>query len=357
MVMYGRFDRNTRHLKHWSTVPFTVLATEDELDATFPPGTVRPSGSVRATVDWSALAPDPEPEPLPPPHFPNRVLGYMVDPPVWFCGAPAVDSFDARLEEIFHYQVNSAVAISAQRGSVLVFDFTEWPGVTLVPTTEVVPHIERLHGQWLDVMNCHAACLAHALSETAAENLPKREIRPDDLIFVHAGGARGGPGLVAVWGMKSLPPPVSVISASVLHRATGLTAEVLEDPAVALPAVALLNRAATYCEAQNFALSLVAAWTVSEHLLNAFRRRHGIPAGTAAAIAAALTTQGHLTDSLNDRLTSSRQARNRWLHEGNVVEWDAANAAIDTACLIDSCINNATTRSKKGKIGLPNACA
>lgn len=331
-MMYGRFDRNSRHLKHWSTVPFTVPVTDEERDEQFSDDTVRPGRSVRATPDWAGLEVDPEPEPPPPPHLPNQVLGYTVEPPVWFCASPTVDSWDTRSEEVFRQHVGAQLSLSALRGSVLVFDFTAWPGVSAVPSgLEAIPQIERLHGEWLEVINCHAACLAHASAEVAAENLRKREIKPADLLFIHSGMPLAGPGLVSLWGMRSLPPPHITVSSAVLGRAAQLTAEVLRDREVALPTVALLNRAATYCEAQTFALALVTAWTISERLLNVLRQRHGVSHGTAATITAKLASAGHLPATLSTRLTNDRKARNTWLHSGGSVEWPTANAAIETA--------------------------
>lgn len=331
--MFGRFNKGTRHLKHWSTVAFTVPPSEDERDVEFPDGTTLPGSarSVRATADWQSLEIDPEPQHPPPPSPPNTILGYVIRPPTWLGGPPEFDSPPARDEEVFRYRFSAGVTLSARRYSLLLFDFTGWPGVPLIPPDDsFFSIIEAFQGEWLDVMNAHAACLVHAISEIPSTDVRKREIKPGDFIFA-PGDSRSGPGLVTLWGMAALPPPSQTIDERSLSHAAVLLDQVLRQVDLTLPIVALLNRAACYCEERNFPLALVAGWTIAERLVNVLGQRVGIAKRQVGELISALAAQGHLPNAIVTDLTSSRKARNEWLHAGGSVDWKTAAEAVETA--------------------------
>lgn len=331
--MIGRFDRETRHLKHWSTVPFTVAAQADERDATFPAGTTLPgpTAAVRATADWAALEIDPEPPSPPPAAVPNTIIGYTIAPPTWIIGPAAADRAEARAEVVFRRHVGR-VTITARRDGLLSFDFTEWQAIVPVHHDDATfDAIESLQGSWLDAINAHALCLVSAISEVQELSISKREVMPRDFVFGH-GEAFSGPGLTALWGMRSLPPPTQVIEEPALLRSVELLEAVFQQRDLALSMVALLNRAACYCEERNFPLALVAGWTVSERLLHILGARLNLAKlREAAKIISEVGNRQALPAALLQRLTPVRKRRNDWLHAGVIVDWASAEEAVQTA--------------------------
>jgi hypothetical protein len=377
--MFGRFERSSRRLKHWSTVPFTVPLADDEVDHEFAAGTGLPSYSrengkmatavpemVRASEDWTGLQVDPElvlqwlnkkPDwdtPLP------DTIGYFIVPAVSFIEPFSPETGEG---EVLRLRLTSGITISVQRRGLMFFSFREWIAPPL--KNEEASGFDRRAKrqlQRLEVLNAHLACLHSALSAVQQIAIEKLEVSPRDVIvrsdddFDRAAGMAGSGTLLLEW-HRRLPIPGLTISKAALLSSFQILDDILTKHPEALELVALLSRAATDYENHNYAQAVVTAWTIAERLvrkkwsqyldgqqrnevvggtsrpfLNGKRREKLLGADfTASIVSEFLSLDGHLPFELFLQLNQARSSRNAWLHEGHSPGRSGAEAAVVSA--------------------------
>ncbi len=377
-MMHGRFERSTRRLKHWGTVPFTAATTDDEVDHEFPDGTRLPTYTredgtldtavpqmVRASEDWTSLQVDPElvlewfrrtPDwdtPLP------DAIGYFIVPAVSLVQPFTRQDGD---KEVLRLRLKSKITVSAQCRGLLFFGFRDWNPPAVQGKASGFDRRANRQLQRLEVLNAHLACLYSALRASQNAAMDKLEVAPRDVI-VRAGddfdtpAGMGGSGILLVHWHEELPVRGLTISEAVLRSSFEMLDLILTQQPETLELVALVNRAAVYYEEHNYAQAIVTAWTIAERLVrkewatfidgqqrdetvggdtrplvNKERRDKLLGAAfTASIVSEFLSLDGHLPFDLFVQLNQARSSRNDWLHKGQAPSRSAAEAAVVTA--------------------------
>jgi hypothetical protein len=114
----------------------------------------------------------------------------------------------------------------------------------------------------------------------------------------------------------------------------------------------LLNQTQAALVTHDYALSVIAGWTVCELQARALARTEGLRLSSSASadtVCSQLEAQSLLPAGLAPRLTTLRQRRNKWLHEGVEPDETTALEAVKLATvMLRSVIPGLTTRAMRG---------
>ncbi len=270
---------------------------------------------------------------------------------VWLIQGPGDDigalmglSAGARLslqqEEVFRTSLTAGIDISAQRGGLVVFDFSGWQrGVV---ANDGFDEQVRAQSQRVRVANPHLLCLHSSyLKADPSLAVDTYRIAPRDLLGP-GGGGHGAAVSKVFTGLNPLEfmAPFVVPEAVLIDSFEALNAILLHDFDFALDLVALLHYALVAYQEHDYPLTTVLAWTVCEALLNARwksylderrqRKEDGQPTIainhdrlkfltsseiTASIMSEMLELAGELSLDLYNAIKPARSARNKWLHD------------------------------------------
>lgn len=322
---------------------------------------------------------------------PSQNMAYFHLPPIWVGAAPegAIPRQATALMGVIHTQTLSmGIKVEVCRDGIFIFDFSDWPNgcpITIPAYTaekgKPVPGAVAQAGvtatthryNCLAVMNTHLASLSTSWSRVQKTHMPLQQVVTPASHFSVAwsgshrylnGVSAQDPNLAYVAASIDFghdlrnPRRRSVMSLDTVTHSLSLLDKILTDQAGDLQLmVKQLYLAAFQYSEHDFATALTLAWTVSEKLLrtrwheyikeqgeehdatgkplrilNSDRRKslHGT-AYTASIISEVLSLAGILDHDLYTKLASSRNARNKWLHNLAPISDRMAAEAIQTA--------------------------
>jgi hypothetical protein len=189
-------------------------------------------------------------------------------------------------------------------------------------------------------MNSHLTLLHAAAMSRHNESPPVTRVHPTDL-YRYDYPDDGGDGYWYRPLEDVLPITVTVADRarfSVIPTVTYSASLDALDTVVASGALIefdLLNQTQTAAATHDYALAVVAGWTICELRVRALGTH--IPGGTArdvSKVCGALRRHGVLSKPLSRGLNDLRQCRNKWLHSGNEPSEDVALQAVHLAAEI-----------------------
>lgn len=292
------------------------------------------------------------------------------------------------LEEVYRGTLKSGIKVRVTRGGLFIFDFSKWapgksvtipahtsaPGIKTPKTVQDAKGKEQIHlARRVEVMNAHLACTATALSLveksggytgqliSPSDRLVLRDFEKPHPVFhffhdgqpMHAYMLANGATETRLKGDHHR----RYIKIETIVKSFEILDTLIESPiSNAVGVVNLLWKSSRHYYQQDFATSLVLAWTVSEQLLNLIwksylsdsaaqnagqdppflnkERKQKLTSGrdfSASVISEVLSLAGRLPFDLFKRMNKDRNARNYWLHDMKQPVDDDASHAISTA--------------------------
>lgn len=267
----------------------------------------------------------------------DRTLMYHVGTPVpvdW------TDTVAART-------LTSGIGFSVERRGFAIYNFEQWPpGVSspvsrpgcsprrLATLGESSEGAKRAVIQRLRVMNAHLTLLHGAEMHLHREAPEVQRVLERDLYrFDYPDPEDGGEGYWYRPTGEHLPDHITgydskrvgTVHLDALDLSLNwLDAVITTDSLLEFD---LLNQTQFAAGGHDYALAVTAGWTICELELQALARKYEIalPARTnISKVANALLNANHVSSALVIRLTSVREARNRWLHSGSEPDEEAA---------------------------------
>jgi len=260
-------------------------------------------------------------------------------------------------------RLDCGIAVTTQRRGLTVYDFTEWtPGVPqflrrpgrLFPTFgESSEAAKPALVQRLRVINTHLTLLHAATLVLDGQSPIVIRVNERDLLRLEYPDDGGD----AYWFLPlggGLPTAVTV-NDSRRHLILSITAcdRALEwlDAVVAADALIvfdLLNQTQAAVSTHDYALAVVAAWTICE--LRTRAAAAGLPgvsaSSTARSVCNALAHAALVPSSVVTRLHTIRERRNAWLHSGaEPVEAEALEAMELATVLLRDVVPDLTIRT------------
>lgn len=272
-------------------------------------------------------------------------------------GSPVPASWQ---EEVVSRSVHAGVSVTANRRGFVCFDFEGWrPGRvgaggarTMREWSEVARPVLI---QRLRLMNAHLTLVHAAAAHRSGENAPVRRVRESDVYTPEMTDEgerywlcpRLGPypeREVQEWEVRTRQG--FELPKSTLETALDWLDVALVNGDLLIP-LDLMNQAQVAATGHDYALAVVAGWTVCELQIRAFARSVGSSAkGTADDVAQKLEGRGHLTAQEATKLASVRRKRNKWLHKGVEPAADDASGAIAIAAeQLERALPNFTIRT------------
>lgn len=277
-------------------------------------------------------------------------------------GAPIPTEWQRR---VVHRSLRSGIVVSAQQRGLTVYDFSGWaPGLATVPGTGSFRTVEAVSEaakpalvQRLRVINAHLSLL-HAVAMFRHNESPTvvRAHERDLYRFDYPDDDGAGSWFLPLGG--ALPTTVTRVER---QRFGHLSVAAFEESADWLDLVIaadtliefdLLNQAQAAAATHDYALAVVAGWTVCELRLRALTPpRLKQQKSTISTLCRVLVQQGLVTSDLQSRLDVLRRHRNSWLHGGRAPNEEAAitSVALSTE-LLRAVVPDLTTRTPQGPL-------
>ena len=262
-------------------------------------------------------------------------------------------------EPIWSLTTGSGLTVAATVGQLVIIDFESWPAArgaddsATSTTTFLETSIAAMRAR---VQIANALALAIHSATVTVQNLSTGGFRitHEQLLHFHSSGngISNSSQFSRLPGRGVLMPRhrSGVIASEVLQRACEILDEVVthEDERT-LDLVELLNTSLVACRGHDFDLATVAAWSICEAVLgtalNRYTREHARAhdllvnrarrdqwdALNAATTTEILSLAGVLSSDLDQRLRSTRVARNKWIHAGTPVSYRVATDAVQLA--------------------------
>jgi hypothetical protein len=278
----------------------------------------------------------------------------------WEPGAAVPDGWH---EIVVNIMLTCGIKVSAELGGLTVYDFTDWPRgiVPPIPGFQTIGKISRASRPalvWrLRIVNSHLTLLHAAAMFQHNESPLVTRVNVFDLYRYDYPDASSD-GRWYRWFGAALPNTVTSadrLRAGVMSATTfNLSLEWLQAVVVndALIEFDLLNQAQVALSTHDYALTVVAGWTICELRIHSLMSQvFGKIPQNASEVIKVLHRHGLLSQAQVERLDDVRKCRNRWLHSGNEpAEAFAGNAIIIAAELLRTVVPDLIIRLPAGPL-------
>lgn len=259
-------------------------------------------------------------------------------------------------------RLSCGIEIGVERRGFAVYDFADWlPGVARPPGTPAIRTLAAASEaakpaliQRLRIMNAHLTLLHAAAMHQHNESPPVMRVHANDLYrFDYPDESNEG-----YWYQRlgdTLPTHVTAVDRTRIGTMQTATFELsidwLDDVIAAgmLIEFDLLNQIQAALATDDYALAVVAGWTICELRIRAAGL--AISRGNAnkvSVIVDTLVQHGLISKAVGDRLHELRRRRNSWLHSGvEPTEQVALESLRLATTLLQGTVPNLTTRATR----------
>lgn len=287
----------------------------------------------------------------------RRPTDYLL---AWDQGVAVPDGWH---EVIVSCKLTCGIKVSAELGGLTVYDFTGWPrGVAqLIPGFQTIGKISQASRPalvWrLRVVNSHLTLLHAAAMRQHNESPLVTRVNIFDL-YRYDYPDESSDGRWYRWYGAVLPKTVTLadrLRVGIMPATTfNLSLEWLQTVVAneALIEFDLLNQAQTALSTHDYALTVVAGWTICElRIRSLMSQLSSTMPSSASKVIKALKQHGLLSQAQVERLDDVRRCRNKWLHGGDEpTEAFASNAVIIAAELLRVVIPELAIRLSAGPL-------